>query len=60
VYKRQTSATAAIEAILEGTNRHSMLAFAEAIGATAVKNSGKPANINSPADLTALEHGHGI
>jgi len=54
------SAAAAIEQILEGTGRHSMRAFAEAIGATAVKSSGKPANINSPADLAALEHGHGI
>src|SRR5690606_14247704 len=53
-------ATAAIERILEGTGKHSMRAFAEAIGATAVNTSGKPANINSPADLAALEHGHGI
>jgi molybdopterin-guanine dinucleotide biosynthesis protein A len=51
---------AAIERILEGAGRHSMLAFAEAIGAVAVKSSGKPANINSPADLAALEGGHGI
>ena len=50
----------AIEAILEGTGRHSMLAFAEAIGARAVKSSAKAANINSPADLAALEQGHGI
>jgi molybdopterin-guanine dinucleotide biosynthesis protein A len=50
----------AIERILEGTGKHSMLAFAEAIGARAVKSAGKPANINSPADLSALEHGHGI
>jgi molybdopterin-guanine dinucleotide biosynthesis protein A len=49
-----------LERILEGTGKHSMLAFAEAIGARAVKSSGKPANINSPADLAALEHGHGI
>jgi molybdopterin-guanine dinucleotide biosynthesis protein A len=55
-----TGAAAAVERILEGTGKHSMLAFAEAIGATAVKSSGKPANINSPADLAALEHGHGI
>jgi molybdopterin-guanine dinucleotide biosynthesis protein A len=53
-------AAAAIERILEGTGKHSMRAFAEAVGATAVKNAGKPANINSPADLAALEHGHGI
>ena len=54
------NATSAIERILEGTGKHSMLAFAEAIGAKAVNSSGKPANINSPADLSALEHGHGI
>jgi molybdopterin-guanine dinucleotide biosynthesis protein A len=54
------AAASAIERILEGTGKHSMLAFAEAIGARAVKPSGKPANINSPADLSALEHGHGI
>ncbi|HTM96201.1 MAG TPA: molybdenum cofactor guanylyltransferase [Croceibacterium sp.] len=53
-------AASTIERILEGTGKHSMLAFAEAIGATAVKSAGKPANINSPADLTALEHGNGI
>lgn len=53
-------AASAIERILESAGRHSMLAFAEAIGATAVNSSGKPANINSPADLAALEHGHGI
>ncbi len=53
-------ATATIERILEGTGKHSMLAFAEAIGARAVKSSGKPANINSPADLAALEQDDGI
>ncbi len=37
-----------------------MLAFAEAVGATAVKISAKPANINTPADLTAAEKNHGI
>lgn len=54
------TAAGAIEAILEGAGRHSMLAFAEAIGARAVKNAAKPANINNPADLSALEHGDGI
>jgi molybdopterin-guanine dinucleotide biosynthesis protein A len=53
-------AAGALERILEGTGKHSMLAFAEAIGARAVKSSGKPANINSPADLAALEHDDGI
>jgi molybdopterin-guanine dinucleotide biosynthesis protein A len=54
------SAAAAIERILEGTGKHSMLAFAEAIGAKAVKSSAKAANINNPADLSALEHDDGL
>ena len=37
-----------------------MLAFAEAIGATAVKIGAKPANINTPADLAAMERDDGI
>ncbi len=49
-----TSALSKLEAILEGTGRHSMLAFAEAVGARAVALSATPANINTPADLTAL------
>ena len=49
-----------VERILEGTGRHSMLAFAEAVGAKAVKISAKPANINTPADLTAAEKNDGI
>lgn len=43
-----------LETILLSEGKHSMLAFAGAIGATAVKISAKPANINSPADLAAL------
>lgn len=49
-----------IEGILEGSGKHSMLAFAEAIGARAVKSSHEPANINTPADLVAAEKTHGI
>lgn len=48
------SAAASIEAILEGTGRHSMRAFAEAIGARAVKLACDPANINTPGDLAKL------
>jgi molybdopterin-guanine dinucleotide biosynthesis protein A len=55
-----TSAAATIERILEGTGKHSMRAFAEAIGATPVKSSAKAANVNSPADLSALEQDDGI
>lgn len=52
------NAAHAIEAILEGDGRHSMLAFAEAIGARAVKLPSDPANINTPADLRAAETRH--
>jgi molybdopterin-guanine dinucleotide biosynthesis protein A len=50
----------AIEALLLSERRHSMLAFAEAIGARPVKIGAKPDNINTPADLTAAEKNHGI
>lgn len=52
------ASAAAIEAILEGTGKHSMLAFAEALGARAVPLAIAPANINSPADLAAAEQRH--
>ena len=48
------SAVDAIETLLLAEGKHSMLAFAGAIGATAVKIQAKPANINTPADLSAL------
>ena len=54
------SALAAIEAVLEGAGRHSMLAFAEAIGARAVHLPSDPANINTPADLAAAEKRRGL
>ena len=50
----------AIEAILLGEGRHSMRQFAEAIGARPVKLAAKPANINTPADLAALERRDGL
>jgi len=50
----------AIETLLLAEGKHSMLAFAGAIGATAVKIAAKPANINTPADLTAAEKNDGI
>jgi len=49
-----------VERILEGSGRHSMRAFAEAVNARAVKSAAEPANINTPADLTAAEKRHGI
>jgi len=54
------SASETIDAILEGDGKHSMLRFAEAIGARPVKTSFKAANINTPADLAALEKRHDL
>ncbi len=54
------TALEAIETILTGSGRHSMLQFAEALGARAVKTSAEAANINTPADLAELEKRHGL
>lgn len=55
------SASATVDAILEGEGRHSMIAFAQSIGARAVRLNQKPANINTPADLSAAEERtHGL
>ena len=48
------------EAILQSEGRHSMLAFASAINARGVKIASKPANINTRADLAAMESRNGI
>jgi len=54
-------ASAKLDALLESDGRHSMLAFAEAIGARAVRLSHQPDNINTPADLKAAqERSHGL
>ena len=50
----------AIETLLLAETKHSMLAFAGAIGATAVKIERRPANINTPADLAAMERNDGL
>ena len=50
----------AVAAILAGDGRHSMRAFADAIGARAVQALTFSANINTPADLAALEHRNGL
>ena len=55
-----TGAVDGLETLLLAEGKHSMLAFAGAVRATAVKIGGKPANINTPADLTAAEKTHGI
>lgn len=49
------SAAGALEAILTGEGKHSLHRFAEAIGARRVALTEDPANINTPADLTALQ-----
>lgn len=48
-------AVATLEALLMGEGRHSMRAFAESLGARAVRFAENPANINTPADLRAAE-----
>ena len=57
-------ACATLERILEGDGLHSMRAFAEAVGARAVKTKSQSANINTPADLAAfgaeMEQRHGL
>jgi molybdopterin-guanine dinucleotide biosynthesis protein A len=55
-----TSANKFVERILNGDGRHSMLAFAKAVGAREVQASKKPANINTPADLLAVEKHNGL
>ncbi|MEZ5744135.1 MAG: molybdenum cofactor guanylyltransferase [Sphingomonadaceae bacterium] len=45
----------ALDALLASDEKHSMLRFAAKVGARAVKTGTKPANINTPADLAALE-----
>ncbi len=49
------STAAAIEAILTGPSSHSLRALAEMTGARAVTLPSPPENINTPADLQALQ-----
>lgn len=56
----KSSAASAVSAILQSEGRHSMLAFAKAANARAVKASYAPANINTPADLAAMEQTNGL
>ena len=51
------SAAPVIEAILTGPGRHSMRAFAEALGARSVALLTHPANINTPGDLSNWQAG---
>ncbi len=54
------SAAGTVDAILAGEGRHSLRAFAEALGARAVTLPSDPANINTPADLAEWEESHGL
>ncbi|MDE2597451.1 MAG: molybdenum cofactor guanylyltransferase [Sphingomonadales bacterium] len=54
------SASATLDALLEGQGRHSLIAFAEALGARPVQLAREPANINTTADLAEWEKRHGI
>lgn len=49
------SAARVIEDILHSSEPHSLKQFVKALGARAVTAAAEPANINSPADLAALE-----
>ena len=54
------SAGPKLDTLLKSDGRHSLRAFAEAIGARPVQLSANPANINTPADLAAAEKRHGL
>ncbi|ABD25181.1 molybdenum cofactor guanylyltransferase [Novosphingobium aromaticivorans DSM 12444] len=55
------NASTTLDALLEGEGRHSMRAFAETLGARPVRLKQLPANINTPADLSAAEErSHGL
>jgi len=56
----KADAASIAEAILQSEGRHSMLAFAAATKARSVKIASIPANINTPADLAAMERNDGI
>ena len=48
-----------LEAILHDKGSHSLQRFTQVVGARAVEFGSEPANINSEADLAALEKRHG-
>jgi molybdopterin-guanine dinucleotide biosynthesis protein A len=54
------SVVKAVEDILHSEGPHSLKRFTAAIGARAVKSLTDPANINTQADLAALEQRHGL
>jgi len=48
-------AASIVEHVLQSEGRHSMIAFATAANARGVQCASVPANINTPADLAAME-----
>lgn len=50
----------ALETVMRGGGRRSMIGFAEHIGARAVKLPHEPANVNTPDDLARWEQAHGL
>lgn len=48
-------AASIVEALLQSEGRHSMIAFATAANARGLQSANAPANINTPADLAAME-----
>jgi len=56
----ESDAASIVQAILQSEGRHSMMAFAAAVNARGVKLASKPANINTRADLAAVEKRDGI
>jgi molybdopterin-guanine dinucleotide biosynthesis protein A len=51
----RTDAASIVEALLQSEGRHSMIAFAKAANARGLQSANAPANINTPADLAAME-----
>jgi molybdenum cofactor guanylyltransferase len=48
-------AASIVETLLQSEGRHSMIAFAKAANARGLQSANAPANINTPADLAAME-----
>lgn len=54
------AAVYALETVMRGSAKRSMLAFASHIGARAVKLNAEPANVNTLDDLARWEQAHGL
>lgn len=51
----RADAASIVETLLQSAGRHSMIAFAKAANARGLQSANAPANINTPADLAAME-----